>query len=131
MVSDSKIKEFKLDTRDYSVIKSELLETFNYENQRKDITVKIETNEFSAVCPWSGLPDFGHILVEYIPNKLILELKSFKYYLYTYRNVGIYQEHAINHIFEDVKKKIKPKYLKTTLTYHIRGGIKTTVIRES
>ncbi len=130
MVSNNKIKEFKLDKKKYSAIKPVLLETFDYEYPGKDITEKIETDEFGAVCPWSGLPDFGHILVEYIPGKLILELKSFKYYLYTYRNVGIYQEHAINHIFNDVKKKIQPKHLKIILTYNIRGGIKTTVTME-
>ncbi len=124
------MKNIRWDKDNYSAIKPELLKTFKYENPEKDITVKIETDEFGAVCPWSGLPDFGDILIEYIPDKLILELKSFKYYLYTYRNVGIYQEHAINHIFKHVKKKIKPKYMKITLTYHTRGGINTTVIRE-
>ena len=124
------MKNIRWDKNDYTAIKPELLETFIYENQGKKITVKIESNEFGAVCPWSGLPDFGDILVEYIPDKLILELKSFKYYLYTYRNVGIYQEHAVNHIFKDVKKKIKPKKLKITLIYHTRGGINTTVARE-
>jgi len=125
-----KNKDFKLPVKPYSEIRYELLDVFEYEYPGKDITVKLETDEFSAVCPWSGLPDFGHVLVEYIPDKLILELKSFKYYLYTYRSVGIYQEHALNHIYEDIKNKIKPKFMKITLTYNIRGGIKTSVSRD-
>lgn len=124
------MNDFKLDIKTEKAINPALLDTFPYEYPGKDIVIKIETDEFSAVCPWSGLPDFGTILVEYIPQKEILELKSFKYYLYTYRQVGIYQEHAINKIFEDIRKKIKPKWFKITLTYNIRGGIGTTVIKE-
>ncbi len=122
--------KFRWDINDYSAIKPELLELFDYEYKGKDIRVKIETDEFSAVCPWSGLPDYGKIIVEYIPTEYILELKSFKYYLYTYRNVGIYQEHAINRIFEDIDKILKPKKMKITLIYNIRGGILTTVVKE-
>ena len=131
MKEEKIMSKIRWDINDYSAIKPELLDTFKYENPGKDIVIKIETDEFGAVCPWSGLPDFGNILVEYIPDKLILELKSFKYYLYTFRSVGIYQEHAINRIFDDVKKKIKPKWIKITLTYSIRGGIKTSVERKS
>ncbi len=125
-------KEYNIrwDINDYSAIKKELLDTFPYENKGTDINVKIETDEFSAVCPWSGLPDYGKIIVEYIPSDIILELKSFKYYLYTYRNVGIYQEHAINKIFEDLDELLSPKKMKITLIYNIRGGILTTVTRE-
>ncbi|MBU1078489.1 MAG: preQ(1) synthase [Spirochaetes bacterium] len=130
-MSDDKIEKIRWDKNDLGAVKPELLDTFDYEYPGKDIMIKLETNEFGAVCPWSGLPDFGTILIEYIPDKLILELKSLKYYLYTFRSVGVYQEHVINRIFDDVKKKIKPKKIKITLTYNIRGGINTTVIRES
>ncbi len=122
--------KIRWDINDYSAIKPELLQTLDYEYTGKNIKITIETDEFGAVCPWSGLPDFGHIFIEYIPNKVIVELKSFKYYIYTYRNVGIYQEHALNHIYEDIQKVLHPKNLKITLTYNIRGGLKTVVTRE-
>ncbi len=127
---NEKYNKLRWDIGDYSNIRKDILETFPYEYKGKKIVVKIETDEFSAVCPWSGLPDYGTIIVEYIPVDKILELKSFKYYLYTYRNVGIYQEHAINRIFEDLLDVVKPEWMKITLIYNIRGGIKTTVTRE-
>jgi len=130
MKKDDELNKLRWDIKDYTAIKKEILRTFPYEYRGKDITVRIETDEFSAVCPWSGLPDYGKIIVEYIPSDEILELKSFKYYLYTYRNVGIYQEHAINKIFEDLYELLKPKWMKITLKYNIRGGIETTVVRE-
>lgn len=129
-MGNNKLTNMRFDINDYTKIQPDLLDTFVYEYPGKDIIEIIETDEFGAVCPWSGLPDFGQIKLEYTPDKDILELKSFKYYLYTFRNVGIYQEHALNRIFEDVKNKINPKWLKVTLIYNIRGGIKTTVTRE-
>lgn len=129
-MENDKLNNIRFDINNYSKIQPELLDTFIYEYTGKDAFVTIETDEFGAVCPWSGLPDFGQIKIEYCPNKVILELKSFKYYIYTFRNVGIYQEHALNRVFEDIKKKITPKWLKVTLTYNTRGGIKTTVTRE-
>ncbi len=129
-MKDDKLNELRWDIKDYNEIKREILRTFPYENKGKDITIKLETDEFSAVCPWSGLPDYGEIILEYVPSDVILELKSFKYYLYTYRNVGIYQEHAVNRIFDDVEKVLKPKKMKITLVYNIRGGIKNTTVRE-
>jgi len=87
--------------------------------------IQISTAEFSAVCPFSGLPDIGELYIEYIPDRLCLELKSLKYYLLTYRNVGIYQEHATCRIFTDLQKVLQPSYLKIKLTYNIRGGMLT------
>lgn len=130
-LNDSALNRIRWDVQNESAIKPELLRTLEYEYPGKEITVRIESDEFGAVCPWSGLPDFGILLVEYIPDKVIIELKAFKYYLTTFRNVGIYQEHAVNRIYEDLKKIIKPRWLKLTLTYRIRGGLKTTVVRES
>ncbi len=129
-MAEKKDYDIRWDIEDYSAVKKELLDTFEYEYKGKDNWIKIETDEFSAVCPWSGLPDYGKIIVEYIPSEVILELKSFKYYLYTYRNVGIYQEHAVNRIFDDLEELLSPKKMKITLIYNIRGGILTTVTRE-
>lgn len=125
------LDKLRWDIKGYDEIRPDILRTFDYEYKGKDIVIKIETDEFSAVCPWSGLPDYGKIIIEYIPTETILELKSFKYYIYTFRNVGIYQEHAANKIFEDLQRVIKPKWLRVTLKYNIRGGIENTVIRET
>jgi 7-cyano-7-deazaguanine reductase len=102
-------------------IKTSLLESFKYNGEKQLITYS--TKEFSPVCPFSGLPDFGELIIEYIPKKLCVELKSLKYYLVSYRNIGIYQEAATNKIFQDLKKCLKPSYLKITTLYNARGGI--------
>jgi len=106
------------------------LDTFPYEHRGKDVTVMIETDEFTAVCPWSGLPDFGTIRVEYTPDAVCVELRSFKYYLLSYRNVGIYQEHAANRILDDLVACTQPKRMRITVDYRIRGGVHTVVTRE-
>lgn len=120
----------RYDVEDVSRIDRAVLETFSYEYPGKDIVINIATDEFTAVCPWSGLPDFGTIKVDYIPNKLIIELRSFKYYLLSYRNVGIYQEHVVNRILEDLVRVAKPKWMKVEVDYKVRGGIHTVVSRE-
>lgn len=120
----------RYDVEKVSAIDVAALETFPYEYQGKEITVNIETDEFTAVCPWSGLPDFGTIRVEYIPGRVLIELRSLKYYLLSFRNVGIYQEHAVNRILEDLVLLAKPKWMKVTADYRIRGGVHTVASRE-
>jgi 7-cyano-7-deazaguanine reductase len=124
------LDSMRWDIQDISAVKPELLLTLDYEYPGKEIAVRIETDEFGAVCPWSGLPDFGTLIVEYVPDAVVVELKSFKYYLYTFRSVGIYQEHAVNRIYEDLSLLLKPRSMKITLTYRIRGGLLTAVTRE-
>lgn len=106
------------------------LETFSYEYPGKDIVVRIDTDEFTAVCPWSGLPDFATIVIEYIPGTVLIELRSLKYYLLSYRTVGIYQEHVVNRVLEDLVRCASPKWMKVTADYRIRGGIHTVASRE-
>lgn len=101
------------------------LETIPYEYPGKDVVIDIETDEFTAVCPYSGLPDFGTIEVHYIPRKHLIELRSLKYYLLSFRNVGIYQEHAVNRILKDLVGCCKPKWMQVAADYTIRGGIHT------
>ena len=120
----------RYDAEKPSAIDVAALETFPYESPGKEITVNIETDEFTAVCPWSGLPDFGTVRVDYIPGRVLIELRSFKYYLLSYRNVGIYQEHAVNRILEDLVRAAKPKWMKVTADYRIRGGVHTVASRE-
>jgi 7-cyano-7-deazaguanine reductase len=102
-----------------------VLETIPYEYAGKDVVIDIDTDEFTAVCPYSGLPDFATIRVHYIPAARIIELRSLKYYFLSFRSVGIYQEHAVNRILEDLKRVCKPKWMRVEADYRIRGGIHT------
>ncbi len=120
----------RYDVEDVSHIDKSALETIDYEYTGKDVVINIVTDEFTAVCPWSGLPDFGTVKIDYIPGKVLIELRSLKYYLLSYRNVGIYQEHAVNRILEDLVHCAKPKWMKVELDYKVRGGIHTVVSRE-
>jgi 7-cyano-7-deazaguanine reductase len=101
----------------------QVLETFPYEGPRQ--RVSYTTQEWSAVCPFSGLPDFGTLTIEYIPRKLCVELKSLKYYLLSYRNVGIYQEDATARLYKDLAKLLDAHELVVSLVYQTRGGIDT------
>jgi len=120
----------RYDADDLSSIDAGVLDTFSYEYMGKDITINIETDEFTAVCPWSGLPDFGTIKVDYIPGDVCIELRSLKYYLLSFRDVGMYQEHAVNRILDDLVACARPKWMKVTADYRIRGGVHTVVSRE-
>ncbi len=103
----------------------DVLETFPYEYPGKNALINIDTDEFTAVCPFSGLPDFATIKVNYIPDKLIIELRSFKYYLLSFRHVGMYQEHVVNRILIDLFNCCKPKWMEVIADYSIRGGVHT------
>jgi 7-cyano-7-deazaguanine reductase len=105
----------------------DVLETFEYEYAGRDAVVEISTDEFNAVCPFSGLPDLGTLTVRYVPAERCIELKSLKYYLTSYRNVGIYQEHAANRLLEDLAASCAPRWMEVTLDYRLRGGIRTVV----
>ncbi len=105
----------------------EVLETFPYEYAGRDAVVEISTDEFTTVCPFSGLPDFGTLTVSYVPGESCIELKSFKYYLTSFRNVGIYQEHAANRLLDDLVACSQPEWMEVVLDYRLRGGIHTIV----
>ena len=101
-----------------------VLETFSYEGPEQEIFT--ETDEFTAVCPYSGLPDFAKLSVRYVPGAKCIELKSLKYYVTSFRNVGIFQEHATARIAQDLFKTLAPKRLTVTTVYSVRGGFLTT-----
>lgn len=101
-----------------------VLETFDYEGPAQEIVT--ETNEFSAVCPYSGLPDYARLTITYVPNRKCVELKSLKYYVTSFRNVGIFQEHATARIAEDLSRLLAPQRLTVRTTYNVRGGFETT-----
>ena len=108
-------------------IDSECLLVFDYEYQGQTSEVSIDTDEFTAVCPWTGLPDYGTLIVSYLPNGHCIELKSLKYYLLSFRDVGIVQEHAVNRILNDLVNVCQPVSMTVTLDYKVRGGIHTSV----
>jgi 7-cyano-7-deazaguanine reductase len=105
-------------------IDAAVLETFSYDGPVQDIVT--ETDEFTAVCPYSGLPDFARLTISYVPAGRCVELKSLKYYITSYRNVGIFQEHATARMAEDLFRLLTPKSLTVQTRYNVRGGFVTT-----
>ncbi|MBU1367601.1 MAG: preQ(1) synthase [Candidatus Omnitrophica bacterium] len=104
-----------------------ILEVIPYEYQKRKITVELTNDEFNCLCPFSGLPDFARLSVKYVPRKKLIELKSLKYYFYSFRNVKIYNEHAVSKILEDLKKVLRPYELTVIGEFTARGGIKNRV----
>lgn len=110
------------------IVDPDFLVPLDYEyNIKRDIDVVIEQTEFTSVCPMTGLPDYGCITIRYRPNSKIIELKSLKYYLLQYRNVGIFYEHVVNRILDDLVGKLDPKRMEISGAFTSRGGITTTV----
>lgn len=108
-------------------IDTSILQVIPYQYPRNKIEVQLSFSEFTCVCPFSGLPDFATLTIKYIPCKKLVELKSLKYYLYAFRNVKVYNEHAVNKIREDLKKALGPRSLEITAEFTVRGGIKNKV----
>lgn len=103
------------------------IETWKNEYSDKDYTIEVTTPEFTAICPKTGLPDFGTIQITYTPDEQCVELKSLKEYLLFYRDVGIFHEHVVNKILADFVTACDPRKLEIVGDFHIRGGIKTVV----
>ena len=115
---------------DTSKIDPNYLEIFDFDSPNQYI--KTETNEFSAVCPFSGLPDIARVKIEYFPTgRKCIELKSLKYYFTSFRNVGIYQEAVTKRIYDDLSSILKTKKIQITTIYNIRGGFKTVCVEGS
>jgi len=105
-------------------IKAKELKTFIFSSKQK---IEIKTSEFSAVCPFSGLPDLAKVIITYFPDgKKAIELKSLKYYFVSFRNVGIYQEAVTKRIFTDLKKVLKTNRIHVETIYATRGGFDVT-----
>lgn len=119
--------DYRLVGRPETAIDAACLLTFAYEYPEQPAEVVIDTDEFTALCPWTGLPDYGTLTLTYIPAGSCLELKSLKYYLLSFRDVGIVQEHAANRILKDLVTCCQPAWLKVVLDYKIRGGLHTAV----
>ncbi|MEK7281685.1 MAG: preQ(1) synthase [Chloroflexota bacterium] len=118
----------RFDTQGEEAIDGEVLETLPFEYPGSATEVIYETDEFTSVCPWTGLPDFAHLLIKYAPHNHLVELKSLKYYLISYRNVGILQEHAVNRILNDLVRLLNPHWLEVVAEFQERGGLGTKAV---
>jgi len=112
-------------------IDSSILQTLKYEYPGSRIQTELSSDEFTCLCPFSGLPDFAKLTIKYIPKHKLIELKSLKYYLYSFRNVKIYNEHVVNKILEDLTKALKPQDMEIIGEFSSRGGIKNKVTAKS
>jgi len=105
------------------------LETFP-NHAKRDYTVTLTTEEFTCVCPMTGQPDFAKITIQYVPGKKIVESKSLKLYLWSFRNEGVFHEHVTNIILDDLVAVLQPRWCKVTAQFAVRGGIGITVDAE-
>jgi len=119
--------EFAIDIKTEEAIRTDVLLTFKYDYPESLASIELDTDEFTAVCPWTGLPDLGTLEISYVPNNVLIELKSLKYYLLSFRDVGIVQEHVANRILNDLVTLTNPRSMSLNLTYKTRGGINTAV----
>ena len=106
---------------------SRRLETFPNRHPNRRYLVRLESEEFTCLCPATGQPDFAAIHVEYIPNEKILESKSFKLYLWSYRDEGVFHEHVTNTILDNLVEALDPHWCRVVGEFNIRGGIAITV----
>ena len=111
-------------------LKTPRIDVWTNQYPEREYTIEMAIPEFTCICPKTGLPDFATIKVMYSPLKSCLELKSFKLYTIFYRNVGIFHEHFVNKILDDIVKTCAPRWAKVEATVNPRGGITTTVIAE-
>lgn len=118
----------RFDIEQEDAIDAAVLEAIPFDYPGSATEVVYETEEFTSVCPWTGLPDFARLVIRYVPQRALVELKSLKYYLTSYRNVGILQEHAVNRIFQDLIQLLEPVSIVVEAEYKERGGIKTKAL---
>ncbi len=127
-MSSSLKNKIKYNIESPDIVKTDVIVPIEYQYQnRRDIDIVIRQPEYTSVCPMTGLPDVGCITITYRPYKKIVELKSLKFYLLQYRNVGIFYEHVVNRILEDLVAVLEPKYMEITGDFTARGGITTKV----
>ena len=113
-----------------STTPSTLLETFENPQPDRDYTIRIDTPEFTCLCPMTGQPDFASIQLEYIAHQRCLELKSLKLYFWSYRDQGVFHEAVTNQILSDLVTAISPRFMRVSADFNVRGGVYTQVIAE-
>jgi 7-cyano-7-deazaguanine reductase len=109
---------------------SKSLETFPNPEPRRDYRIHMEIPEFTCLCPRTGQPDFAHLTLDYVPDRLCVELKSLKLYIWSYRDEGAFHEAVTNRILDDLAKATRPRFMRLTARFYVRGGIFTTVVAE-
>jgi 7-cyano-7-deazaguanine reductase len=109
---------------------SSRLETFSNPKVERDYTISIEIPEFTCLCPKTGQPDFAVLKLEYVPDKLCIELKSLKLYIWSFRDQGAFHEAVTNRILDDLCGVLKPRQMRLTARFNVRGGLYTTVVAE-
>lgn len=106
------------------------LETFANPNPTRDYTIRITVPEFTCLCPRTGQPDFATLRIEYVPDKLCVELKSLKLYVWSFRDRGEFHEAVTNSILDVLTALLEPRFMRLTAEFNVRGGIYTTVVAE-
>ena len=109
---------------------SKELETFDNPEPGRDYTIRIRVPEFTCLCPKTGQPDFATLHIEYVPDRLCVELKSLKLYVWSFREEGAFHEAVTNRILDDLVQAVRPRFMRLTAEFNVRGGIYTTVVAE-
>ena len=109
---------------------SKNLETFENPHPDRDYSIHIHTPEFTCLCPKTGQPDFALLDLDYVPDALCVELKSFKLYIWSYRDEGAFHEAVTNRILDDLVAATRPRFMRLTAKFNVRGGVYTTVVAE-
>src|SRR5881392_657691 len=109
---------------------SKRLETFPNPARTRDYRIHMEIPEFTCVCPITGQPDFATLVLDYVPDKLCVELKSLKVYVWSYRDVGAFHEAVTNKILDHLVRATQPRLMRLEARFNVRGGIYTTVVAE-
>jgi 7-cyano-7-deazaguanine reductase len=106
------------------------IETFPNPAPERDYTIRMSIPEFTCLCPKTGQPDFATLELEYVPDRLCIELKALKLYIWSYRNRGAFHEAVTNEIVDHLARSIEPRFMRLTARFNVRGGIYTSVIAE-
>ena len=107
-----------------------ILETFENPNPARDYTIRITVPEFTCLCPRTGQPDFATLRLEYVPDRLCVELKSLKLYVWSFRDQGVFHEAVTNRMLDDLAGLLDPRFMRLSAEFNVRGGIYTTVVAE-
>jgi 7-cyano-7-deazaguanine reductase len=106
------------------------LSTFDNPNQERDYLIHMEIPEFTCLCPVTGQPDFARLVLDYVPERKCLELKSLKLYIWSYRDQGAFHEAVTNRILDDLVRATRPRFMRLCAKFYVRGGIFTTVVAD-
>jgi len=106
------------------------LDTFPNPNEGRDFAIHMKIPEFTCLCPKTGQPDFATLYLDYVPDRLCVELKSLKVYIWSFRDEGTFHEAVTNRMLDDLVRAVKPRYMRLTARFFVRGGIFTTVVAD-